>query len=101
MHRLLATGLIAGSLSASALATATDLSAQQGARDSAAARSYHMVTYYLVLLRRGPTYKTTQDSTVKAILAGHMTNIERLAREGKMAVAGPIDGDTRGIERRS
>src|SRR3989337_1082004 len=60
--------------------------------------SGEMKRYWLVLLKRGPN--RTQDSLSAAkIQAGHMANINRLANEGKIIMAGPIgyDGDLRGI----
>lgn len=57
-----------------------------------------MRKYYLVLLKRGPI--RNQDSTTAAELQkGHLANIERLYKEGKIDLAGPMghDGDLRGI----
>lgn len=60
--------------------------------------SGEMKRYWLVLLKKGPN--RTQDSISAAkIQAGHMANINRLATEGKIIMAGPMgyDGDLRGI----
>jgi hypothetical protein len=60
--------------------------------------SGEMKRYWLVLLKSGDN--RTQDSVSAAkIQAGHMANIVRLAKEGKIIMAGPIgsDGDLRGI----
>jgi uncharacterized protein YciI len=57
-----------------------------------------MKRYWLVLLKKGPN--RNQDSiSAEKIQAGHMANINRLAKEGKLVMAGPmgIDGDLRGI----
>ena len=57
-----------------------------------------MKRYWLVLLRKGPN--RNQDSiSADKIQAGHMANINRLAKEGKLLMAGPmgVDGDLRGI----
>jgi uncharacterized protein YciI len=57
-----------------------------------------MKRYWLVLLKKGPN--KTQDSISAAkIQEGHMANINRLAKEGKIIMAGPMgtDGDLRGI----
>jgi len=57
-----------------------------------------MKQYFLVLLKRGPI--RNQDSTTSAELQkGHLANIERLYKEGKIDMAGPMghDGDLRGI----
>jgi uncharacterized protein YciI len=59
---------------------------------------YEMRTYYMVFLMRGPN--RNQDSvTAKRIQEGHLANIDRLAKEGKLAIAGPFldDGNIRGI----
>lgn len=60
--------------------------------------SEEMKRYWLILLKKGPT--RNQDSiSAEKIQAGHMANINRLAKEGKLIMAGPmgIDGDLRGI----
>jgi uncharacterized protein YciI len=57
-----------------------------------------MKRYWLVLLQKGPN--RNQDSiSAEKIQAAHMANINRLAKEGKLIMAGPIgvDGDLRGI----
>ena len=57
-----------------------------------------MKKYWLVLLYRGTT--RSQDSiTAAKIQQAHMNNIERLAAEGKIIMAGPMagKGDLRGI----
>ena len=54
--------------------------------------------YYFVMLVRGAN--RTQDSTTAAKLqAGHLENINRLYKEGKIKVAGPFgdNGNWRGI----
>ncbi|MES2457035.1 MAG: YciI family protein [Bacteroidota bacterium] len=63
------------------------------------ADDYGMKMYVMVILKSGPVTglsKATQDS----IFTGHMANINRLASEGKLIVAGPLgknDKNYRGI----
>ncbi len=60
--------------------------------------SDEMKRYWLVLLKKGEN--RNQDSAGAAkIQERHMSNINRLAKEGKLVMAGPmgIDGDLRGI----
>jgi len=60
--------------------------------------SGEMKRYWLVLLQKGSN--RTQDSiSAGKIQAAHMANINRLAKEGKLIMAGPIgvEGDLRGI----
>ncbi len=57
-----------------------------------------MKRYWLVLLQKGPN--RNQDSiSAEKIQAAHMSNISRLAKEGKLVMAGPIgvEDDLRGI----
>ena len=57
-----------------------------------------MKRYWLVLLQKGPHRNQDSISAAK-IQAAHMANINRLAKEGKLVMAGPIgiDDDLRGI----
>ncbi|HET9745086.1 MAG TPA: YciI family protein [Chitinophagaceae bacterium] len=57
-----------------------------------------MKRYWLVLLQKGPNRNQDSVSAVK-IQAAHMANINRLAKEGKLIMAGPvgIEDDLRGI----
>lgn len=57
-----------------------------------------MKEYYFVLLTKG--VNRTQDSATAAnIQEAHIANINRMANEGKLSIAGPFgdDGDWRGI----
>ncbi len=56
--------------------------------------------YYFVLLKKGAGRDTIRDTAqINRIQAGHMANMERLHKAGKLVVAGPFgdDGDWRGI----
>lgn len=67
--------------------------------DSLGADDYGMKMYVLVLLKTGPV-KMEDKKTVDSLFAGHMQNIQRLANEGKLSVAGPLqknDKNYRGI----
>lgn len=50
-----------------------------------------MRSYVLVLLKTGPN-KMAAGPERDAMFAGHFANINRLAGEGKLALAGPFDG---------
>ena len=60
--------------------------------------SDEMKRYWLVLLQKGPNRNQDSASAAK-IQAAHMANINRLAKEGKIIIAGPIgiENDLRGI----
>ncbi|WP_257446679.1 YciI family protein [Archangium lipolyticum] len=85
------------------LAVATGCATTQGATSPAVesapaaapaakapAKEFSMRTYYMGLLRRGPAW--TKERTPEAIAdgKGHMANIERLAKCGKLVLAGPF-----------
>lgn len=56
--------------------------------------------YYFVMLTKGPKRDEVKDTTIiNQLQAGHMANMKRLAKEGKLLVAGPFgdDGNWRGI----
>jgi len=57
-----------------------------------------MKTYYLVLLRKGPS-RNQEASVAQKLQEGHLANIARLQKEGVLDLAGPCldDGDLRGI----
>ncbi len=50
-----------------------------------------MRSYVLVILKTGPK-KVEDKAEREKIFAGHFANMERLAGEKKLAVAGPLDG---------
>jgi uncharacterized protein YciI len=59
--------------------------------DSLGADDYGMKKYVFVILKTG-TNKTTDKHFVDSMLAGHMKNIGKLAKAGKLVVAGPMLG---------
>lgn len=62
------------------------------------ADEYGMKTYIMAYLKRGPN--RSQDSATAAELQrAHLDNINRMAQEGMLVLAGPFldDGDVRGI----
>lgn len=61
------------------------LATQTGADD------YGMRSYVLVILKTGPT-PLPKGEKRDEMFKGHFANMERLAAEGKLAVAGPLDG---------
>jgi uncharacterized protein YciI len=58
---------------------------------SVAADDHGMRKYVLVILKSGPT-PVPAGKEREEMFKGHFANINRLAAEGKLAVAGPLDG---------
>jgi uncharacterized protein YciI len=56
-----------------------------------------MKSYVFVLLKTGPKTEIPKDDRSK-MFAGHMTNLGRLAAEGKLVVAGPMVKNDRHYE---
>lgn len=56
-----------------------------------AADDYGMRNYVLVVLKTGPN-KMPAGAERDAMFKGHFANMERLSKEGKLALAGPFDG---------
>ena len=53
------------------------------------ADEYGMKNYVLVILKTGEN-KTTDKEELNKLFRGHMENIQRLVKEGKLIVAGPF-----------
>lgn len=68
------------------------LAAQYGADD------YGMKTYVMAFLKRGPN-RSLSPEEAQALQQGHLENINRMATEGSLILAGPFldDGNIRGI----
>ena len=63
--------------------------------DSLGADDYGMKSYIFVMLKTGKA--GSQDkAAVDSLFAGHMRNIGRLVKEGKLIVAGPMQKNTAG-----
>jgi len=58
---------------------------------SLGADDYGMRQYVLVILKTGPK-KMAAGKERDEMFKGHMANMKRLASEGKLALAGPLDG---------
>ena len=54
------------------------------------ADEHGMRQYVLAILKTGPKDAEVQGEARKAVFSGHFANMERLAKEGKLAVAGPF-----------
>lgn len=65
-----------------------DLAKRLGADD------YGMKSYFLVILKTGPTVSADAEFIGKSF-RGHMDNINRLAKEGQLVVAGPLSKNER------
>jgi uncharacterized protein YciI len=55
------------------------------------ADEYGMRSYVMVILKTGPN-KVAEGPERTEMFKGHFANMTRLAKEGKLAVAGPFDG---------
>ena len=62
-------------------------------------KEYEMKTYFMVFLKKGPNRTQHDSATAAQIQKDHLANIQRLAEEGKINVAGPFldDQELRGI----
>lgn len=77
-------------------ATETPAGTQTATYDADLAKSlgaddHGMRSYVFVVLKTGPT-RVPDGKARDEMFKGHLANIERLAGEGKLAYAGPLDG---------
>ena len=58
-----------------------------------------MTTYYLGILKRGPSWTPARTPEIEALQEAHLANIRRLAETGDLILAGPFtdDGEMRGL----
>jgi uncharacterized protein len=70
-------------------AQTTNLKYDKALADSLGADDYGMKMYVLVLLKTGSN-KVANKLKTDSLFTGHMQNIQRLAKEGKLVVAGPL-----------
>jgi uncharacterized protein YciI len=82
---------ITGTLHAQAPAAAVQPAYDAELARSVAADEHGMRKYVLVILKSGPT-PVPAGKERDAMFKGHFDNINRLAAEGKLALAGPLDG---------
>ena len=63
------------------------------------AEGFKLKQYYFVMLTAGPNKEKIDSLKLQKIQAGHLENIRKMAKEGKLAIAGPFgdDGNWRGI----
>jgi uncharacterized protein len=61
----------------------------QSLADSLGADDYGMKSYTFVILKTGPN-KIDDAERVNQIFRGHLSNINRLANENKLVIAGPL-----------
>ena len=51
---------------------------------------YEMITYYLVMLRRGPNWTADITPEIEELQKQHLANISHLAETGELVLAGPF-----------
>ncbi len=74
--------------------------AQTSSDNTPTEEGYDLKQYYFVMLKKGDKRGSIKDTTeINRLQTAHLNNINRLAKEGKILVAGPFgdDGDWRGI----
>ena len=82
--------LAGGALAADAPAPASP-AFDEALAETLGADEYGMRQYVLVILKTGPT-PVPAGAARDEMFRGHFANMKRLAAEGKLALAGPLDG---------
>ncbi len=78
----------------------TTVNAQNKKEQTFKSGEYTMKQYYFVMLTKGERRNEITDTAIiNKLQAGHLANIGKLAKDGKILVAGPFgdDGNWRGI----
>jgi len=86
-------------LSFSSIAQNESIKYDKALADSLGADEYGMKSYYLVILKTGSA-TIDDEETLNKLFEGHIENIDRLAKGGKIVVAGPFgknDNQFRGL----
>lgn len=91
---LIATGLLSVVTLSQTASTTAEVKAPKF--DAALAKKvgadqYGMRAYVLAFLKTGPNDAEVTGDARKAVFKGHFDNMNRLAKEGKLAVAGPFN----------
>ena len=86
-------GLLCARVSAQETTSTPAYDAALAKRLGADERGMHR--YVLVILKTGPT-RVPDGEARKAMFAGHFANMERLSKQGKLALAGPFEESTDG-----
>jgi uncharacterized protein YciI len=97
--KILITILIALCISFSSIAQNEKVDFDKVLADSLGADDYGMKSYVLVILKTGSN-NTEEKAVTDSLFRGHMNTINKLAKEGKLVVAGPLqknDKSYRGI----
>jgi len=68
----------------------TKVSYNQALADSLGSDEYGMKSYYLVILKTGKAHIEDKNE-VNRLFKEHLNNIGKLAKEGKLVVAGPLE----------
>lgn len=80
-------------LSATTISFAQSSSYDEGLAAEVGADEYGMKKYVIAFLYRGDRVQEYTEEQRAEIQAGHMANINRLAEEGKLVMAGPFFGN--------